>query len=285
MKCWLHRDRDAVAFCKFCGKGVCEFCLVVFGGDSYCKTCIESGRIVAVAPPSKPTVAEGMPEPRGMPSRAFFIVGGVGCIFNAIAAIWVFFPILVPVWSRLVWTIGYVLLILGLSLASVGYLGMRRNYGSGVGIASFAIAIVVSVLFLFWVIWEIVGYYPYYGVYWQLREYFIIMIFELFFAMMVLWGATNITTKRFTHKSGLSLATGIMLIITAVFLTISTTIWSVVIWSVVYWHYWGMLLDLANIFDLAWTLLFFVSEILATILFFMAKVPEPSAKPNYMTST
>lgn len=280
MKCWTHPKRDAVALCKSCGKGVCQDCLVAFGDNNHCKACLESGRVVAVAPSPEPTVAESVPVPKGTPSKAFFAVGGVGCIINTVAAIWFFFAALAR-FGQYSWIIGYVLLMIGLGLASVGYLGMRRNYGSGVGTASFAVAIVVSVLFLFWTVWLTVSYpfdYLYLEDYWLLRRYIWAAIFEIFFTMIVLWGVTHITTRRFTGKSGLSYATGIMLIITAVFLEISTTL-SVVM---MFWYYYGFGLSAPTyIFELIWTSLFFVSEILATILFFMMKVPESSAKPGH----
>ena len=282
MKCWVHSKQNAVALCKVCGKGVCQDCLVVLGGDNYCKACIESGRVAVVAPSPEPSVAESVPMSKGTPSKAFFVVGGVGCIVNTIAAIWFFFATLAPVFDYGLssWIIGYVLLMIGLGLASVGYLGTHRNYGSGVGTASFAVAIVVSVLFLLWTVWLIVGYpigYPYYEEYWQLRTYIWATIYEIFFAMMVLWGVTHITTRGFTGKSWLSFATGIMLIITAVFLEISTTL-SVV--SMMFWRYYDWF-GFVEISELIWTVLFFASEILATILFFMVKVPESSVNPSY----
>ena len=127
MKCWFHPEQDAVAFCKSCGKGVCQDCLVTFGGNSYCKDCIEHGKVAAVAPSPELTAAESVPMPTGKPSKAFFVVGGVGCIINAIAAIWFFFNTLVPGIAfdlRYFSIIGDVLLVIGLILASFGYLGM-----------------------------------------------------------------------------------------------------------------------------------------------------------------
>jgi hypothetical protein len=230
-------------------------------------------------------VAEPSLVPKGRPSKALFIVGAVGCVINTLAAMWFFlatvmwffFAASIP---EPLWIIGYVLLVIGLSLASVGYFGTRRNYGSGVGTASFAIAIVVSILFLLLAIWRIMGYPFFHGYeeYWLLRSYVLTTIYEIFFVMMILWGVTHITTRRFTGNSGLSLATGIMLILAAVFVSVWTTLWI----ADTFWRYYGyhefVLWRIVDVFDLVWTSLFFVSEILATILFFMAKVPESSAK-------
>jgi len=226
-------------------------------------------------------MAEPSLVPKGRPSKAFFTVGAVGCIINTIAAMWFLLDAYVSVFRREpFWIIGYFLLVIGLSLASVGYLGTRCNYGSGAGTASFAIAIVVSILFLLWAIWRAIGYPFFHGYeeYWLLRSYVLATIYELFFVMMILWGVTHVTTRRFTGNSGLSLATGIMLILAAVFVNVWTTLWFV---DTLWWYHGYhefVLWRIVDVFDLVWTSLFFVSEILATILFFMAKVPELSAK-------
>jgi len=234
-------------------------------------------------------VAEPSLVPKGRSSKALFIVGAVGCIINTIAAIWFFLA-----YARIIrlgsvsytsyWTIGYVLLVIGLSLASVGYIGARRNYGSGVGTASFAITIVVSILFLLWTIWQIMDY-PFFNDYYEeyqlLRSSIFATIYEIFFVMVILWGVTHITTRRFTGKLGLSLATGIMLILAAVFVDIWIALWFVAFSGNSHLVIYNSLLrEIVDAFELIWTLLFFVSQILATTLFFMAKVPELPAKPT-----
>ena len=40
MKCEKHPNRDTVANCEVCGKGVCEECLIEIAGNSYCKDCV-----------------------------------------------------------------------------------------------------------------------------------------------------------------------------------------------------------------------------------------------------
>lgn len=244
--------------------------------------CREIGSVVAATSASELSVAEAMPPPKGTPSRAPFVVGAVGCIFNTMAAIWLSFTALAPIsifgypFSLI---IGYFLLVIGLILASVGYLGMRRNYDSGVGTAGFAVGIVVGVLFILWTIWEIMDYW--FGIdvwrtlseiigytpYWQLGAYVLSTIYDIFFILLILWGVAHITTRRLTGNSGVSVATGVMLILTAVFLQIWNAVWIV---DITFWRYMSSswLLDTLQ---LMWMSLFFVGEILATILFFMAK--------------
>lgn len=223
-------------------------------------------------------------------SRALFVVGAVGCIVNTLAIIGLLFTGLVGYMHiDLIYIMSYTLLVIGLILASVGYLGIRRNYASGVSMAGFAVGIVASILFLLWAVLEIMNYLfginvwwtlaeiiSYMG-YWQISSYVLSTIYDIFFVLLILWGVAHITTRRLTGKSGLSMATGIMLILTAVFLTIWNVVW---VLYIPYWGYWGYI-DYSlylDILELIWTSLFFISQILATILFFMLKVPSSPAK-------
>ena len=38
MKCYRHRDKDAIAICKNCGKGLCDECAVEVGKGIACKS-------------------------------------------------------------------------------------------------------------------------------------------------------------------------------------------------------------------------------------------------------
>ena len=238
----------------------------------------EIGRVVAVTSAPGLSITEAMPVPKGTTSRALFVVGAIGCIINTIVAIWLSFTTLAfPIFGyRFSWIIRYVLLVIGLILASVGYFGMRRNYDSGVGTAGFAVGIVVAVLFLLWTVWEIMmDWFVYPAIAYELSAYVLSTVYDIFFVLLVLWGVTHITTRRLTGTSGLSMAAGIMLILTAVFLEIWNTVWIVSITFGAYiGDYWVL-----DILKLIWTPLFFVGEILATMLFFMAKVPQLPAKP------
>ncbi|MBI1750336.1 MAG: hypothetical protein HY234_00610 [Acidobacteria bacterium] len=37
MKCFNHRDQDAIAICKHCGKGLCQQCVVETAGGASCR--------------------------------------------------------------------------------------------------------------------------------------------------------------------------------------------------------------------------------------------------------
>ena len=294
MKCWAHPKVDAVAVCMSCGKGVCKECSIVIAGNTYCKTCVESERWRApptpppVAPPTPPPTAppappptpvkvEPTPTPTGVPSKAEFTVGGIGSILNTIASIPMFLFALALLISLphyfeeyyyeeymsttlAVGIIGFILLIIGIMIAAIGYSGFRRNYGSGMGTASFAFAIVVTVLLIIIAIANVtlIRTFTYTGdPYYEYTAWLAITLvgqiiwFLLFGIMQILWGATHIVVREFTGKSGLSLATGIMLIIAGS-------------------------LTMTFAFTFIGIALFFVAEIMASVLFFISDVPTVS---------
>jgi len=262
MKFWIRSHKDAAALCDSCRKSTYQ------------------NRLITVAPSHESTIAESELTVKATSSKAFFIVGGVGSIITAIAAIWSFLETFTD--SLFFWAIGNVLLVIGIILASIGYLGMRYNYGSGIGVASFAIAIVVSVLVLLRTAWQIVGTEFDYN--WLLNIYVWSVIYEIFFVMIILWGVTHITTRYFSGNLGVSLASGTMHIITAVFLQITILFQNITFGYLYQSRYYEeellALLDIMKILDLVWILFFFVSQILATVLFFIAKVPGSSRNTN-----
>lgn len=283
MKCWAHPKVDAVAVCVSCGKGLCKECSIVIAGNTYCKTCVESERWKAPptppptappTPPPTPPKAEPTPTPTGRPSKAQFTVGGIGSILNTIASIPMFlfaiallfalpyyyeeYADLYPILA--LGLIGFILLMIGIVMAAIGYFGFRTNYGSGMGTASFAFAIIVTVLLIIIAIASVTliyagePYYDYeyeYAVWWVTVLVGQIIWFLLFGIMQILWGVTHIVTRKFTGHSGLSLATGIMLIIAGSL----TTTFAITFIGIV---------------------LFFVAEIMASVLFFISKVPTVS---------
>lgn len=275
MKCWAHSEVDAVAVCVSCGKGLCRECSIVIAGKSYCKTCVESEKWRApptpppVAPPTPPTApptppptppkAEPTPTPTGRPSKAQFTVGGIGSILNVIAAIPLFILAIMlfsaifggytpaPNYYEGFW---YFVPFGGIIMAGIGYLGIRRNYGSAMGIASFAFAIIAIVLLVLFS-WAGMALYYAYQVEWAVAQVIRGIWFIPFGIMQILWGATHIVTRKFTGKSGLSLATGIMLILAGS-------------------------LTMTLILSFIGMALFFVAEIMASVLFFTSEVSTVS---------
>lgn len=86
MNCAIHTETPAVAYCRTCGKALCENCKRDVMGAIYCEPCIAArlqgvGVAPGVQPPVVPvTVVEGAPSP-GLAAFLGFIPG-VGAMYN-----------------------------------------------------------------------------------------------------------------------------------------------------------------------------------------------------------
>lgn len=80
MNCATHTETAAEAFCRTCGKAMCEACRQEWQGVVYCAGCagVAQAAAVAAAPPG-PVAADGP-----IPALAFFLglIPGVGAIYN-----------------------------------------------------------------------------------------------------------------------------------------------------------------------------------------------------------
>lgn len=143
MKCYYHPKKDAVAVCEVCGRGVCNDCLIAIKGNSYCKECVENGRVAVSTAEGSGELVTG-PTPTSVPSRTLLIIGGAGSILAGFAALLTVFYggllstlilrgfsyyygdyylglITIPA------IIAMIVLSVGLILAGTGYLGIKRN--------------------------------------------------------------------------------------------------------------------------------------------------------------
>jgi hypothetical protein len=261
MKCYNHPKEDAVAECKSCGKSVCKDCAIVLSGNSYCKTCIEEGKVnvILAAFLKQQFVA---PKPSGTPSRTPFIIGGIGGIIAGVAGILSMFT---GIASMLYWgTFGMLLgvaaipvsvfLGVGIVLTGFGYKGMKTNYGLGIGTAGFILSILTAALFFVTAVLGVAGGSYYYGYYFYSRWYAVFIAFwwisvVMFGATQIVYGVAHIVCRRFTGYSALGLATGILLVISGAFA--GTVLLSFV----------GMLMVL-------------VGGILSLMVFIIAKIPR-----------
>jgi len=275
MKCWAHSETDAVAVCVSCGKGLCKECSIALAGRTYCKTCVENERWRV--PPTPPPEAQPTPPtapltlpptpPKAEPTRirtsrpgkGQFMVGGIGSILNVLASIPLFIlavMLFVAIFGGNIptsyysqefwyfWPFGPII------MAGIGYLGLRRNYGSAMGVASFAFAIITVVLLIVLSLASMAAYYEY-G--WRVAQVIQGMWFNPFGVMQIVWGATHIVNRKFTGRPRLSLATGIMLILAGIFTA-------------------------TGIIAFVGIALFFAAEIMASVLFFKSEV-HPVSKP------
>jgi hypothetical protein len=259
MKCYVHPNEDAVAICKNCGKGVCSDCAIEIRGTAYCKTCVESNLV-----PTTPRVIQTAMTPSGgILSLTHSMMGVVGGIMAGLAALmFIFTGGLVLLWWRsnpldmnLVSLADFVILGAGLLIAGIGYFGISRSFKKAVATVSFAFSIVVTAFLLvtagFGLITSInYNYYYYYGASWWMWTYIITLIVSLvlFGVMQILWGVSHIQTRQYARSSGLSLATGIVFIVSGA-LTAS------------------FLVSFVGI------ILFFIANIMAAISFILMKMP------------
>lgn len=224
----------------------------------------------------------GAPPPQETTGRALFICGGVGCIINIVASLLyfltmlsAFFQLYLPSYT-VINLVAYILFGVGIILASIGYLGMRRYYGSGLGLASFILGIITAVGFLvsspIGIMFEQLNLSYNSGISLAIQLVWI-AILNIFYVALILWGVTHIMNRRSTGKSGLSITTGIFCILTAIFMAASDTILAVGLGLNATNSFYNFTFNYTVIYvlDSIWCLLLVTAEILAAILFFSAR--------------
>jgi len=85
MNCAVHNQTQAVAYCRTCGKALCEECKRDVMGAIYCEPCIAArlqGATApgAVPPPPPPVGVPGAPNP--VVAGIFGFIPGVGAMYN-----------------------------------------------------------------------------------------------------------------------------------------------------------------------------------------------------------
>lgn len=83
MNCAVHTQTQAVAFCRTCGKALCEDCKRDVMGAIYCEPCIAArlqGQPAATAAPPPRVVSPGTPSP--VMAALLGFIPGVGAMFN-----------------------------------------------------------------------------------------------------------------------------------------------------------------------------------------------------------
>lgn len=84
MNCAVHPQNQAVAFCRTCGKALCEECKRDVMGAIYCEPCIaarlQGAMPAAAAAPPPPVAHHGAPNPTTAGLLGF--IPGVGAMYN-----------------------------------------------------------------------------------------------------------------------------------------------------------------------------------------------------------
>ena len=180
------------------------------------------GGYMLVAPPP-------IPRPRGVPSRTPFVVGAVGHFFSAamvivygVGSLWLVglsylyqgFPLMVVILAGI--------LFAALVIHLVGFFGLWKNYGSGVGAGAFAYGLIAATMFLvtnvlslFAVERTCYNYYPPYC-YERVASWwvaFAIASVVMLGVMFILDGVAFLVARRFTPIPGAGIAAGVLFIV------------------------------------------------------------------------
>lgn len=167
---------------------------------------------------------------RGQVGRGLFALGGIGAIILTVASVIMAVIGLWPLWIlsySFIWYLilitGLVLLLIGSIFVGIAYYAFYRHFERPIGIAGLVFGVICSVALL---VFAVIGmfpttygpYYPYYPYYlspFGLVLYWLGLL--LFGTMLVIWGVASIVIRKSTSMLGLSLATGIMLIVAGCF--------------------------------------------------------------------
>ncbi len=119
MNCANHVDAPAVAYCRTCGKPLCNVCTRDVRGVVYCEECLASHLSGAVPPPGSTAVPPPVEPPRGTPSPALAailgFIPGVGAMYNGEFAKGF---VHVLIFATLIWMTDHLSGIFGLGIAA-----------------------------------------------------------------------------------------------------------------------------------------------------------------------
>ncbi len=119
MNCANHADVPAVAFCRTCGKPLCNSCVRDIRGVIYCEECLASQLSGAIPPPGTTAVPPGAPPVAGLgnPRLAALLgfIPGVGAMYNGEYAKGF---VHVLIFATLIWMAAHVNGIFGLGIAA-----------------------------------------------------------------------------------------------------------------------------------------------------------------------
>lgn len=161
LKCYVHRNTDAVGVCSSCGRGVCRACAIKLRGKIYCKE--DAARLFDVRKENLREPGEGK-EPRRTPPVIIgavlaYLLGGIAALISFVliyagiigggGGTGLFTSLLTP---NLSWfgsiqgdsagellTVGFVLLFFGSFGIAAGYFFFRPTMGGGVAALAFGL--------------------------------------------------------------------------------------------------------------------------------------------------
>jgi hypothetical protein len=164
----------------------------------------------------------------GQVGRGLFALGGTGAIILTVASVIMavigLWPLWIPGYSFIWYLIlitGLVLLLIGSIFVGIAYYAFYRHFEHPIGIAGLVFGVICPVALL---VFAVIGMYPMsYGYYYPsyyLSPFSLVLYWLgllLFGTMLVIWGVASIVIRKSTSMPGLSLATGIVLIVAGCF--------------------------------------------------------------------
>ena len=220
----MDEARDLSLNCPRCGN---PLTWLPHYGQWYCvsdRLLFPGTRPQPVTQPFAPAMVAGVPavlvqpRPVGVPSRSWFTAGAVGH-FMAVAASIAFgvsaFGFFGYGGLSLLHLALVAFLFVSLLLSLFGFFGMRRNYGSQMGLATFGYGL-AAVLFLLvgQVVAQLTVSYGWWGYAMSLLGIILIITsWVLLGVLYILAGVTYIVARHFLGNAGLALAAGVVLIV------------------------------------------------------------------------
>lgn len=236
LRCAIHQDREAIAFCRSCGNALCPECRITIGGIAYCQTCLDAGRYRPLSPTDeKPT--EHPPTPIGTvtpTTRRNFTLGLYGMIILAVSIhlLWIFpnliiLPIELGILQYIPRTIGFALIATGVTLSGFAFDEFKNyfNYKWGfiIGmytILSLWILLIGDFLVYTGLVYSPTPYYYYYVLGPLAFAYNVLNIIgsTLFGILMILWPVALLSNRDYIRSQGITIAASVLFLITAHFI-------------------------------------------------------------------
>lgn len=232
MKCAIHQDQDAIAFCRSCGNALCPDCRISIAGIAYCQTCLDAGRVRTVIP-SAEEPEERPPTPTGTVTsgtRRNFLFGLIGMVILAVSIhiIWIYpyFTLYTPsLMSLIPHTVGLALLAGGITLCGFAFDEFKNyfNYSWGFYVG------ILTILSPWWLlIGDLLVYtglvfipdpaYPYRTIPGPLAPAYNIMqiVGSIFLGVIfILWPAVLLSVRKKLRSRPLTITASVFFLITA----------------------------------------------------------------------
>ncbi len=229
MKCYEHPDREALAICKSCGKGLCKDCNIDVQRISYCKDCLNNKLTVQSDKDAQLNLLFG---PEAELEREFRS-GANGLIALGIVSLFIvvfititdFYNIQATGVTAIIW-IWIIATAISIFSAALGYKALRTAYRNNLGIPArilgYLSAVFLFLVLLLWLVIDptVVSSLDAINAINGLKTYFY-LTFTIFGVTQIVWGIAHLSSRQQTGKSSLSVLSGIVMIVSGSIVSLS----------------------------------------------------------------